>query len=187
MRVLIALDTSEIGESAAAAMAAWLRSVPIELHVLSVVHPDDLHVTEESPSTGEFPVSESSQAGDIPLMTGSQFGQVVVPLSDPRPVTVEYRGQAIERARSEREDYLRALVLRDLPDANATVHVEFSDRTAQTIVETAKVLGVDAIAMGTHGKTGIRHALVGSVAEEVVRRAQVPVVLIGPEAHAVRA
>ncbi len=187
MRVLIALDTSEIGESAAAAIAAWSRSVPIELHFLSVVHPDDLHATQESTSTGEFPVSESSQAGDIPLITGSQYGGVAVPLGDQRPETVEYRGQAIERARSERKDYLRALVLRDLPDANTTIHVEFSDETAQTIVETAKALGVDAIAMGTHGKTGIRHALVGSVAEEVMRRAQVPVVLIGPEAHAAHA
>jgi universal stress protein A len=43
------------------------------------------------------------------------------------------------------------------------------------IVEMAKDAGADLIVMGTHGRTGLKHMLMGSVAEHVVRRARCPV------------
>lgn len=39
---------------------------------------------------------------------------------------------------------------------------------------------VDAIVMSTHGRTGLTHAVMGSVAEKVVRRASCPVVTVRP-------
>ena len=39
------------------------------------------------------------------------------------------------------------------------------------IVETAKAKHVDLIVMGTHGRTGVQHFMLGSVAEKVVRLA----------------
>jgi len=187
VRVLVALDTSDIGESAAVAIGAWSRSVPMEVHLLSVVHPKDLHAREESSFSGEFSAAEDTEPAHIPLIASGQYGGVLASTSDPRPMTVEYRGQAIARARAEREDYLRSVVLRYLPDANATLHVELSDQTAETIVETANALGADAIAMATHGKSGLKHVLVGSVTEQVIRQSSVPVVLIGPGVHPVSA
>lgn len=50
--------------------------------------------------------------------------------------------------------------------------------TWQTIVETAADLGVGMIVMGTHGRHGLPRALLGSVAEKVVRMAQCPVLTI---------
>lgn len=38
----------------------------------------------------------------------------------------------------------------------------------------------DLIVMGTHGRTGLRHALLGSVAEKVVRKSPCPVLTIRP-------
>ena len=38
----------------------------------------------------------------------------------------------------------------------------------------------DAIVVGTHGRTGLAHVLLGSVAERVVRRAPMPVVTVRP-------
>lgn len=46
------------------------------------------------------------------------------------------------------------------------------------IVRIAEGTGADAIVMGTVGRTGLDHVLVGSVAEEVVRNAPVPVVTV---------
>lgn len=46
------------------------------------------------------------------------------------------------------------------------------------IVNTAKEKGVDVIIMGTHGRTGIAHVIMGSVAENVVRRAHCPVLTV---------
>lgn len=39
---------------------------------------------------------------------------------------------------------------------------------------------VDAIVMGTHGRTGVKHALFGSVAEKTVQNAHVPVMTVPP-------
>ena len=47
----------------------------------------------------------------------------------------------------------------------------------QTIIDTAKEQGVDLIIMGTHGRTGLTHVLMGSVAENVVRLAPCPVLV----------
>jgi len=47
-----------------------------------------------------------------------------------------------------------------------------------SIDQTAKELGADLIVMGTHGRRGVTRALLGSVAETVVRTAPCPVLTI---------
>ena len=51
------------------------------------------------------------------------------------------------------------------------------------IVEMARTHGVDLIVMGTHGRTGLAHALLGSVAEKVVRKAPCPVLTVKHPEH----
>lgn len=51
------------------------------------------------------------------------------------------------------------------------------------IVETAKTQQVDLIVMGTHGRTGMQHLLIGSVAERVVRLAPCPVMVTRETRH----
>jgi nucleotide-binding universal stress UspA family protein len=46
------------------------------------------------------------------------------------------------------------------------------------LVKHAKKTGADLIVVGTHGRTGIEHAIMGSVAERVVQRAACPVLVI---------
>jgi nucleotide-binding universal stress UspA family protein len=46
------------------------------------------------------------------------------------------------------------------------------------IINTAKEWGADLIVMGTHGRTGLTHLLVGSVAEYVIKHAGVPVMVV---------
>ncbi len=48
----------------------------------------------------------------------------------------------------------------------------------QTIIEVAGDKHIDLIIMGTHGRTGLTHVLMGSVAEKVVRLAPCPVLVI---------
>ena len=49
---------------------------------------------------------------------------------------------------------------------------------ATRIVESASRLGVDLIVMGSHGRTGLAHLLLGSVAEAVARTALCPVLTV---------
>ena len=49
---------------------------------------------------------------------------------------------------------------------------------AKTIVDTAKQHQCDLIVMGTHGRHGMAHLLLGSVAERVVRTAVCPVLVV---------
>lgn len=46
------------------------------------------------------------------------------------------------------------------------------------IIKVAKEKDVDLIVMGTHGRTGLSHVLIGSVAEKVVHHAHCPVLTI---------
>ncbi len=46
------------------------------------------------------------------------------------------------------------------------------------IIKIAKEWGADVIVMGTHGRTGLTHLLVGSVAEYVIKHSGVPVMVI---------
>lgn len=49
---------------------------------------------------------------------------------------------------------------------------------AETIAQFAKEQQCDQIIMGTHGRSGLKHVLMGSVATDVVRISEVPVLLV---------
>jgi nucleotide-binding universal stress UspA family protein len=51
-------------------------------------------------------------------------------------------------------------------------------RAYSEIPDTAQALGVDMIILGTHGYTGLKHVLLGSTAERVVRHAACPVLTV---------
>jgi nucleotide-binding universal stress UspA family protein len=53
-----------------------------------------------------------------------------------------------------------------------------SGRVAHQIVRYAKDKGIGLIVLGTHGRTGVSRALLGSVAESVVRLAPCPVLTV---------
>ncbi len=53
---------------------------------------------------------------------------------------------------------------------------------AAEIVSFARSAGVDLLVLGTHGRTGLQHALLGSIAERVVRKAHCPVLSVRPPA-----
>ncbi|HEX7336335.1 MAG TPA: universal stress protein, partial [Gemmatimonadales bacterium] len=101
---------------------------------------------------------------------------ILTPLAlDPRP------GQgSTERLVTEARDYLDR-VCRKLAaiDKVATCKVLVGRGVADQVLELAGTLGVDCIAVGTHRGRGAERVLIGSVADKIIRRAEVPV-LVGP-------
>ncbi|MGO9607256.1 MAG: universal stress protein [Candidatus Binataceae bacterium] len=64
------------------------------------------------------------------------------------------------------------------------VRYELACRTgkpAETISQAAEDFDVDLVVMATHGRTGVFHLLLGSVAEHVVRASKRPVLTIRPK------
>ena len=51
------------------------------------------------------------------------------------------------------------------------------------IIRYARQQDIDLIVMSTHGRTGLPHIIMGSVAETVVRTAPCPVLTVRPEGH----
>lgn len=65
-----------------------------------------------------------------------------------------------------------------------TIHQVF--RTGNPFVEIvryAKEADIDLIVIGTHGRSGLAHVLLGSTAEKVVRKAPCPVLAVRPSGH----
>src|SRR5215467_5486165 len=62
-----------------------------------------------------------------------------------------------------------------------TAHVE-EGAPAQCVLEFARSLPADLIVMGTHGRSGFEHLMLGSVAEKVLRNASCPVMTVPPRA-----
>jgi len=58
---------------------------------------------------------------------------------------------------------------------------------AVNIIEVARSLPADLIVISTHGRTGLKHVLLGSVAEHVVQRAPCPVFVVREREHEILA
>lgn len=84
--------------------------------------------------------------------------------------TREIQNQLEEIARSVGRDVQVKAVLR-------------TGRPWQEIVKFAKEEDTDLLVISTHGYTGIKHALLGSVAEKIVRHAPCPVFVVREEEH----
>jgi nucleotide-binding universal stress UspA family protein len=64
-------------------------------------------------------------------------------------------------------------------DAKVLMGEPFGD-----ICRVAEEEKVDLVVVGSHGRTGLSHVLLGSVAERVVRHAPCPVLVVGKKTHA---
>jgi nucleotide-binding universal stress UspA family protein len=78
--------------------------------------------------------------------------------------------------------------------ADAEIHGEVPvDKIVSTgapsveIVDAAKRLDSDIIVISTHGRTGLKHVLLGSVAEHVIRSAPCPVLVVREREHEILA
>lgn len=107
-----------------------------------------------------------------PLPPGMLPTTLIQPGDSPSQITVaEYTTRA---AAVQLEKCANSLRERDVP----VEIVALLGGVAETILEEAKRRESDVIVMGTHGRRGLAHLLIGSVAEKVVRQAPVPVLTV---------
>lgn len=176
MRVLIAVDCSEVSAEVLAA-AAQLLSPADEIHIVRVVDPSE---ERETVSFGSGPMAVSPR--EMGTASGASYHSGLV-----HHVPAETGVQATERVHAERLYDLERLARAVLPaDFNWRADVVTGKNVAETIVQTAVEIEANGIAMGTRGRGGVRHALLGSVAEDVIRTASVPVLVVREGTHVPR-
>jgi nucleotide-binding universal stress UspA family protein len=87
--------------------------------------------------------------------------------------------------RSEEAQFYLSRLAQQLSEAGLSVegHVHPGDErgVARMIVDQAGELGADLILLNTHGQTGLREKLLGSIAQQVLHEGRVPVLLIRPQ------
>lgn len=97
-------------------------------------------------------------------------------------LAVEAAAQQVEREQRDTKAYLEVLT-QSLRETG--IDAEFVTlrglQIGQTIVDYANEHGVDLIAIATHGRSGLKRLVLGSVAEFVLRESGLPILLIKPK------
>jgi nucleotide-binding universal stress UspA family protein len=167
MKVLVPLDGSEVSQSILPTVRRLLDvTADVELHLATVLDRKAIHGQRE----GEY-------IGPAPTPAGSVGPVVQAPL----PRVVENVNQAQQRLETEKTEWRNGLASRELPGATCVTHVKVADDPADAIVELANELDAALIAMATHGHSGLRHVLVGSVTEKVIKEGGRPVLVVSPK------
>ena len=126
------------------------------LYVMQHPHATDVHYIKGAPETRmNF---EVESGGTLPTPESSP----------PQTVLRDYGEEALTQLRD---------LLPDSLTSPGLVQVVTGD-PADAIVRVAQEIPADLIIMGTHGRTGLSHILLGSVAEKVVRHASCPVLTV---------
>lgn len=165
LTMLVTLDGSEWGEGildTAVRMATETHAKVYLLRVFSPVH-----------DVGRAGIAGGPE-GRVP---SAAYAGVPPPQTNIREV--ETATQAAARGDAESLDYLTSVSSRFTGVEVECLTLE-SPHPADEIVQMAAQLSVDLIAMATHGRSGLAHVLLGSVAEAVVRSSKCPVLLYRP-------
>ena len=117
-----------------------------------------------------------SKTFQIPVTLFHAYAIPTYPLPEgavlPSPETVS---EILEKTQAAMNQWRSRAVQMGAPHVDAILNegIAFAE-----IVRVAREQGFDLICMGTHGRTGLKHALLGSVAEKVVRKASCAVLTV---------
>jgi nucleotide-binding universal stress UspA family protein len=106
----------------------------------------------------------------------------VIPFAMPAGAGLPYMAIPLEATRAQRERAILALGDLVAPYLSEGVPIEtkvLEGDPWRVIRDEAAAIPADLLVMGTHGRSGFEHLLLGSVTEKVLRRAPCPVVTVG--------
>lgn len=99
------------------------------------------------------------------------------PVSGSQPMSGVSGAQELRPSKTNATEYIEMAaehVDKSIPTETALLQ----GKPAAEIMSRARAVGADLIVMGTHGRTGIDRMLVGSVTEKVVKKCEIPVLVL---------
>ena len=97
------------------------------------------------------------------------------------PHTLQMNQRLVDEAKQGAADYLEARAERlRRRGFNVTTSVSVDAQPGHAVLSEAEAVGADAIAMATHGRTGVGRVLLGSTADKVLRGTHMPLLLYRP-------
>ena len=148
---------------------------PSPFHIKNILVPMDFSACAKKALRYAVPLAEQNAAAITLLHVLPAFVTGGLNTVD----YVQFRGEM----RASAESQLSTLAAQE---GTETVKIRFrtseGDPTTE-IISAARSLPADAIVISTHGRTGVTRALLGSVAEHVVRRAPCPVLVVREREH----
>ncbi len=120
---------------------------------------------------------------DLAESTNSRLHVVVVGRTFDPAVYEVYTETRCEDLRREAREILDEQV-RKIEEAGGIVaiaHLRMGERRDEAIVHLAEEIGAGLIVIGSRGFGGVKRALLGNVADSVVRQAHCPVLVVRPE------
>ena len=163
--------TDKTGHKTASAPAAAMT--PLQFHIGKILVPVDF--SEHSQKALRYALAFATQF-DAEVTLVHIVEQMVYPgdwMYPPLAVT--------DFATEKREQVLARMRALDAGSGVKTHHVVRLGRAWQEVIEIAREQKADLIILATHGYTGIKHVLLGSVAEKIVRHAPCPVLSVRPD------
>lgn len=151
--VLLPLDGTEVAEQMIEPAANLAQLMNADVTLLRVVRP-------------VLPVSVPSEPASVGA--GAQM-------------LLEHVRAAHEELCSQARGYLEGVAQRlRQRGLKVATKIEAHEQPARAILEIARPPAIDLVALGTHGRGGLSRLLLGSVADKVVRAAEVPVLVRRP-------
>ena len=136
-----------------------------------------VYLDETSPRTLSY-ARHFAQLGD-----GTIYLLHVVPTDELHLLRRVYQpdksgGADISTAERVAREQLEAIAQEHLNDTRYDLLTQFNSNPAAGILEAQKETGADLVVMSSHGRTGLAHLILGSVAERVVRESVCPVLTV---------
>ena len=140
------------------------------LQVRKILVPTDFSACAAAALDCAVELAKKWSAEILLLHVVPDFAQYVAPdLAVALPVVIE---SARSQGTAELEKARKSIT-------GVTVRTELLEGPIHERILSAAAAGkVDMIVLGTHGRTGVKHALLGSVAERIVRVSPVPVLTV---------
>lgn len=157
-RLLVPLDGSRFGSRALQYATEVARRFDAEVILIQVVKP----------------------ATPVPATTGMELGMGSPAIAE---ITMQAALEEDKRNMTYAKRYLRGKVRAMRSQGiKGSYHVVIGDPT-QSIMGFAEKEHIDLVVMTTHGKSGLKRAIMGSVADAVIRESGKPVLVVRPKSR----